>query len=77
MWLTKNLVEEDGYQGDAELMVDVINLCSGRSMNEEKLNHPLYKHLAHLTNSISHQLNPFYRHKVKYQHPQTLILFQS
>ena len=58
MWLTKNLVEE-GYQGDAELMVDVINLCSGHSINEEVLNHLLYKHLTQLTNSISHQLSPF------------------
>lgn len=63
MWLTKNLAEEDGYQGEAEVLVDVINLCSGRSTTEELLNHPLYKHLLHLTNGVSHQLSPFYQHK--------------
>ncbi|KAL6339780.1 hypothetical protein AAG906_034866 [Vitis piasezkii] len=65
MWLTKNLVEEDGYQGEAEVLVDVINLCSGRSITEELLNHPLYKHLLHLTSGVSHQLSPFYQHKFK------------
>ncbi|KAL6339653.1 hypothetical protein AAG906_034738 [Vitis piasezkii] len=63
MWLTKNLAEEDGYQGEAEVLVDVINLCSGRSITEELLNHPLYKHLLHLTSGVSHQLSPFYQHK--------------
>ena len=59
-------VEGEGYRTEAELLVRTINLCGGRSLSEELLAHPQYRHLSLLINRVCNELGPFYFHKVTY-----------
>ncbi|KAJ0053559.1 hypothetical protein Pint_03312 [Pistacia integerrima] len=63
-WLMKWEAEGDRHQGEAELIIQTINLTSGRWISEELLSHPQYLRLSHLTNTICHKLAHFQNQKV-------------
>ncbi|GJU79314.1 copalyl pyrophosphate synthase 2 [Tanacetum coccineum] len=59
MWRTWLLSLQKGLdvsQGEAELIVQTINLCSGRWLPEKPLSYPQYQRLSLVTNNICHQL---------------------
>ncbi|KAI7755485.1 hypothetical protein M8C21_031659 [Ambrosia artemisiifolia] len=62
MWLTR---WHDGVEvrSDAELMVQTINMTSGRWVSKELVTHPQYQRLATVTNNICHELSKFHNSK--------------
>ncbi|XP_050266353.1 ent-copalyl diphosphate synthase 1 isoform X2 [Quercus robur] len=63
-WLLKWHIEGDRQQGEAELLVHIINLTAGRLFSEELMSHPQYKPLSDLINKIYCQLCSYQKHKV-------------
>ncbi|XP_022769836.1 ent-copalyl diphosphate synthase, chloroplastic [Durio zibethinus] len=63
-WMLMWLEEGDRHQGLAELVVQTINLSSGRWSLEELLSHPQYERLSNLTNRVCHQLYHYQKQKV-------------
>ncbi|XP_044503416.1 (-)-kolavenyl diphosphate synthase TPS28, chloroplastic-like [Mangifera indica] len=62
-WLMKWEAEGDRHQGEAELIIQTINLTAGRWISEELLSYSQYR-LTHLTNTICHKLAHFQDQKV-------------
>ncbi|XP_071738237.1 ent-copalyl diphosphate synthase 1 [Rutidosis leptorrhynchoides] len=56
MWLTKL---QDGVDTTAELLVQTINMIAGKWESKDFSNHPQYRHLASVANSICHELSQF------------------
>ena len=55
----------DRRQGEAELLVQTINLTAGYLVSEELLaRHPQYEQLVDLTNRICYQLDHYKKNKV-------------
>ncbi|XVF80434.1 hypothetical protein PTKIN_Ptkin15bG0072600 [Pterospermum kingtungense] len=63
-WMLFWVEEGDRHQGLAELVVQTINLISGRWSLEELLSHPEHDRLSNLTNTICHQLCLYRNEKV-------------
>ncbi|XP_021281194.1 ent-copalyl diphosphate synthase, chloroplastic [Herrania umbratica] len=63
-WMLMWLEEGDRHHGVAELVVQTINLSSGRWSLEELLSHPQYERLSSLTNTVCHQLCHYQKQKV-------------
>ncbi|XVF21764.1 hypothetical protein REPUB_Repub12eG0118100 [Reevesia pubescens] len=63
-WMLMWVEEGDRHQGVAELVVQTINLSSGRWSLEELLSHPEYDRLSNLTNRVCHQLCYYQKEKV-------------
>lgn len=55
-WMLMWVEDGDRHRGLAELVVQTINLSSGRWSLDELLSHPQYDPLSSLTNSVCHQL---------------------
>lgn len=66
MWLLTWQEEGDVDQGEAELLVRTINICTGRWVSENLFSDPQYKSLFNLTNGVCHQLRLFQYHEVIY-----------
>jgi hypothetical protein len=56
--------EGDRQQGEAELVVHMINLTAGRLFSEEIMSHPQYQRLSHLINKIYYQLCSYQKQEV-------------
>ena len=69
MWLE----EGDRHQGVAELVVQTINLSSGRWTLEELLSHSQYERLSNLTNRVCHQLYNYQKQKVSCVKPRNIV----
>ncbi|CAI9755594.1 unnamed protein product [Fraxinus pennsylvanica] len=54
-WLVK--LDKGVKDEEAELLVHIINICSGHMVSEETILHPEYKRLSELTNRICQQLH--------------------
>ncbi|XP_022759729.1 ent-copalyl diphosphate synthase, chloroplastic-like [Durio zibethinus] len=63
-WMLMWLEEGGRHQGAAELVVQTINLISGRWSLEELLSHPQYELLSNVTNRVCHQLCHYQKQKV-------------
>jgi len=63
-WLSSWQNEGDKCEGEAELLVEIINLSAGHWISEEQIFNPQYKHLLQLTNSICHKLHCYQKDKV-------------
>ncbi|CAA3018453.1 Copal-8-ol diphosphate hydratase [Olea europaea subsp. europaea] len=50
---------------DAELLVHIINICSGHMVSKETILHPEYKSLSKLTNRICQHFHGYQNEKVK------------
>lgn len=55
-WMMMWEQEGDMYKGAAELLVNTVNLCSGRLFSNDTLSHPNYERLVTLSNKVCHQL---------------------
>ncbi|XVF72401.1 hypothetical protein PTKIN_Ptkin12aG0118500 [Pterospermum kingtungense] len=64
-WMLIWVEEGDRHQGVAELVVQTINLSSGRWSMEEMLSHPKYERLSNLTNTVCYQLCQYQDQKVR------------
>ncbi|RHN44314.1 putative ent-copalyl diphosphate synthase [Medicago truncatula] len=64
-WLSSWQSEGDKCEGEAELLVQIINLSAGHLISEDQICNPQYKHLLQLTNSICHKLHCYQKDKVK------------
>ncbi|XP_012568797.1 ent-copalyl diphosphate synthase, chloroplastic-like isoform X1 [Cicer arietinum] len=62
-WLSSWQIEGDNCEGEAELLVQIINLSAGHWISEEQIFNPQYKHLLQLTNSICHKLRCYQKDK--------------
>ncbi|KAE9590443.1 putative ent-copalyl diphosphate synthase [Lupinus albus] len=62
-WLLSWQSEVDKCVGEAELLVQIINLSSGHWISKEQLFHPQYKRLLQLTNTICHRLHCYQKDK--------------
>ncbi|KAG6774483.1 hypothetical protein POTOM_021836 [Populus tomentosa] len=66
-WLLIWELDGDRRQGEAELLVQTINLTAGYLVSEELLaHHPQYEQLVDLTNRICYQLDHYKKNKVHY-----------
>ncbi|XVE73125.1 hypothetical protein DITRI_Ditri11bG0092500 [Diplodiscus trichospermus] len=63
-WMVMWVEEGDRHQEVAELVVQTINLSSGRWSLEELLSHPQYERISNLTNRVCHQLCHYQKQKV-------------
>ncbi|KAE8692080.1 Ent-copalyl diphosphate synthase [Hibiscus syriacus] len=63
-WMLMWVEDGDRHRGVAELVVQTINLSSGRWSLEELMSHPQYARLSNLTNTICHQLYHYQKLKV-------------
>ncbi|XVE77787.1 hypothetical protein DITRI_Ditri13aG0090800 [Diplodiscus trichospermus] len=63
-WMVMWAEEGDRHKGVAELVVQTINLSSGRWSLEELLCHPQHERLSNLTNRVCHQLCHYQKQKV-------------
>ncbi|XP_034915015.1 LOW QUALITY PROTEIN: ent-copalyl diphosphate synthase 1-like [Populus alba] len=64
-WLLSWELEGDRRRGEAELLVQTINLTAGYLVSEELLaHHPQYEQLADLANRICYQLGYYQKNKV-------------
>lgn len=72
-WMLMWLEEGDRHQGVAELVVQTINLSSGRWSLEELLSHPQYERLSSLTNTVCHQLCHYQKQKVSCVKPRLYL----
>ncbi|KAH9723884.1 Ent-copalyl diphosphate synthase [Citrus sinensis] len=63
-WLMKWQAQGDRHQGEAELIVQTINLSAGNCLSEDLLSHQEYKRLMDLTNTICHKLVQYQNQKV-------------
>ncbi|KAJ8432432.1 hypothetical protein Cgig2_016062 [Carnegiea gigantea] len=61
-WLRTWKYEGDRHKGEAELLVHVIELCSGCCFSEDVLSHPHTLCLLDLTNQVCHQLRHLHSH---------------
>lgn len=68
-WLHTLLEEGDRYQGEAELLVQTINHCSGSPSVSDEANFPHHQRLSELTNRVCHQLRHFQKQKVSFHIP--------
>lgn len=67
--------EGDRHQGEAELIIQTINLTAGRWISEELLSYSQYR-LTHLTNTICHKLAHFQNQKVSnVRHKKKIFVF--
>ncbi|XP_058739280.1 ent-copalyl diphosphate synthase, chloroplastic [Vicia villosa] len=62
-WLSSWQSEGDKCEGEAELLIQIINLCAVHRISEEQICNPQYKHLLQLTNTICHQLSCYQKEK--------------
>lgn len=62
-WLSSWQNEGDKCEGEAELLVEIINLSAGHWISEDQIFNPQYKHLLQLTNSICHKLHCYQKDK--------------
>ncbi|KAL5095854.1 hypothetical protein RYX36_000181 [Vicia faba] len=62
-WLSSWQSEGDNCEGEAELLIQIINLCAVHLISEEQICNPQYKHLLQLTNSICHKLSCYQKDK--------------
>ncbi|XP_076931288.1 ent-copalyl diphosphate synthase 1-like [Bidens hawaiensis] len=64
-WLTR---WEDGVEvtGEAELIIQMINLTAGRRLSKELSTHPQYRQLSSVTNNICHELSNLQNSKEKH-----------
>jgi len=62
-WVSSWENEGDKCEGEAELLVQIINLCAANYISEEQIFNPQYKHLLQLTNTICHQLRCYQKDK--------------
>lgn len=62
-WLSSWQSEGDMCQGQAELLVQIINLSAGHWISEELLFNPQYQRLVQLTNTVCHRLRCYQKDK--------------
>ncbi|KAK2359467.1 ent-copalyl diphosphate synthase, chloroplastic [Trifolium repens] len=62
-WLLSWQSEGDKCEGEAELLVQIINLNAGHWISEDQIFNPQYKHLLQLTNTICHKLSCYQKDK--------------
>ncbi|XP_019426487.1 PREDICTED: ent-copalyl diphosphate synthase, chloroplastic-like isoform X2 [Lupinus angustifolius] len=62
-WLSSWQSEVDKCEGEAELLVQIINLSGGHWISKEQLFHPQYQRLLQLTNTICHRLHFYHKDK--------------
>ncbi|KAK7242998.1 hypothetical protein RIF29_37780 [Crotalaria pallida] len=62
-WLSNWQSEVDKCHGQAELLVQIINLSSGNKILEEQLLYPQYQRLLQLTNTICYRLQCYQKDK--------------
>ncbi|CAJ1904862.1 unnamed protein product [Sphenostylis stenocarpa] len=55
-WLSSWHSEGDKWEGQGELLVQIINLCGGHWISEDQMFDPQYETLLQLTNSLCHTL---------------------
>ncbi|XWS46829.1 hypothetical protein CRYUN_Cryun14cG0101800 [Craigia yunnanensis] len=63
-WMQMWVEEGDRHQGVAELLVQTLNLSSGRWSLEELVSHPQHERLSNVTNRVCHQLYHNQKEKV-------------
>ncbi|KAK7396372.1 hypothetical protein VNO78_17330 [Psophocarpus tetragonolobus] len=61
-WLSNWHQEGDKYEGQAELLAQIINLCAGHWISEDQVFDPQYETLLQLTNTVCHKLR-FHRNE--------------
>ncbi|MFS7903199.1 putative ent-copalyl diphosphate synthase [Helianthus anomalus] len=56
VWLLNLQNGVDKVEGEAELIVKTINLCSSQGLLDESFSHPQYQHLSSIINDLCHQI---------------------
>ncbi|WJX75264.1 Gly-Xaa carboxypeptidase [Trifolium repens] len=62
-WLSSWQIEGDKCEGEAELLVQIINLNADHWISKDQIFNPQYKHLLQLTNTICHKLRCYQKDK--------------